>query len=190
MTTDALTTAAMAAELPLDDPRALAAVSLIWREAHLLDARRYAEWDLLWAAGGEYIVPIDRDTTDFAGRLNLVYDDERMRRMRIERLTGGFSISAAAAARTVRSVSRFVVTGREEHAIELCSAQILVGYKREETFVLAADVTHRITYGADGTVGSDGTAGSDGPPSGPRIARKIVRLVNSEDTVTASGFLL
>jgi hypothetical protein len=25
---------------------------------------------------------------------------------------------------------------------------------------------------------------------GPRIARKIVRLVNSEDAVTASGFLL
>jgi 3-phenylpropionate/cinnamic acid dioxygenase small subunit len=161
-------------ELPLDDPRALAAVSLIWREAHLLDARRYAEWDGLWAEGGEYVVPIDREATDFASRLNLVYDDDRMRRMRIERLTGGFSISAAAAARTVRTVSRFVVTGREEDAIEVCAAQVLVGYKREETFVLAADVTHRIVFSGDG----------------PRIARKIVRLVNSEDAVTASGFLL
>ncbi|MCX4902837.1 aromatic-ring-hydroxylating dioxygenase subunit beta [Streptomyces sp. NBC_00878] len=161
-------------ELPLDDPRALSAVSLIWREAHLLDARRYDDWDGLWAEGGEYVVPIDREATDFASRLNLVYDDDRMRRMRVERLTGGFSISAAAAARTVRSVSRFVVTGREEDTIEVCSAQILVGYKREETFVLAADVTHRILFGTDG----------------PRIARKIVRLVNSEDAVTASGFLL
>ena len=173
MATEAPVTAA-AAELPLDDPRALAAVSLIWREAHLLDARRYEDWDGLWAEGGEYVVPIDRDTTDFASRLNLVFDDDRMRRMRIERLTGGFSISAAAAARTVRSVSRFVVTGREDEAIEISSAQVLVGYKREETFVLAADVTHRIAFGADG----------------PRISRKIVRLVNSEDTVTASGFLL
>ncbi|MGP4045399.1 aromatic-ring-hydroxylating dioxygenase subunit beta [Streptomyces sp. 2A115] len=165
---------AMVADLPLDDPRALSAVSLIWREAHLLDARRYAEWDELWAEGGEYVVPIDRDATEFASRLNLVYDDDRMRRMRIERLTGGHSISAAAAARTVRSVSRFVVTGRAQDAIEVCSAQVLVGYKREETFVLAADVTHRVVFGADG----------------PLIARKIVRLVNSEDSVTASGFLL
>ncbi|MFD8819766.1 aromatic-ring-hydroxylating dioxygenase subunit beta [Streptomyces sp. NPDC059627] len=175
MTTEAATEAlGTVVELPLDDPRALAAVSLIWREAHLLDARRYAEWDGLWAEGAEYVVPIDREATDFASRLNLVYDDDRMRRMRIERLTGGFSISAAAAARTVRTVSRFVVTGREEDAIEVSAAQILVGYKREETFVLAADVTHRIVFCEDG----------------PRIARKIVRLVNSEDAVTASGFLL
>ncbi|MPY57098.1 aromatic-ring-hydroxylating dioxygenase subunit beta [Streptomyces spongiae] len=174
MPSEALSDAAVEAGLPFDDPQALSAVSLIWREAHLLDARRYEEWDALWAEGGEYVVPIDRDATDFASHLNLVYDDDRMRRMRIERLTGGLSISAAAAARTVRSVSRFVVTDREADAIEICSAQILVAYKREETFVLAADVTHRIEFGADG----------------PRISRKIVRLVNSEDSVTASGFLL
>ncbi|MFI6698654.1 aromatic-ring-hydroxylating dioxygenase subunit beta [Streptomyces sp. NPDC050509] len=174
MAAEATGTVLAEAELLLGDPRSYAAISLIWREAHLLDARHYEEWDALWAEGGEYVVPIDREATDFASRLNLVYDDDRMRRMRIERLTGGFSISATAAARTVRSVSRFVVTGRETAAIEICSAQILVGYKREETFVLAADVTHRIVFGADG----------------PRILRKIVRLVNSEDTVTASGFLL
>ncbi|WP_328504626.1 hypothetical protein OG828_46985 [Streptomyces sp. NBC_00457] len=174
MATDSLSTALADIGLSLDDPRAVAAVSLIWYEAHLLDARCYEDWDALWAEGGEYVVPIDRETTDFASRLNLVYDDDRMRRMRVERLTGGLSISAAAAARTVRSVSRFVVTGREQDAIEVCSAQVLVGYKREETFVLAADVTHRIVFG----------------PGGPRISRKIVRLVNSEDTVTASGFLL
>ncbi|MFE4539332.1 aromatic-ring-hydroxylating dioxygenase subunit beta [Streptomyces scopuliridis] len=174
MSTDAPSRAVAAADLPLDDPRALAAISLIWREAHLLDARRYQEWDRLWAEGGEYVVPIDREAGDFASRLNLMYDDDRMRRMRVERLTGGFSISATAAARTVRSVSRFVVTGREEDTVEICSAQILAGHKRGETFVLAADVTHRIVFEADG----------------PRILRKIVQLVNSEEAVTASGFLL
>lgn len=174
MLSETLSDAVVEAGLPLDDPRALAAISLIWHEAHLLDARRYEEWDQLWAEGGEYVVPIDRDATDFASRLNLVYDDDRMRRMRIERLTGGLSISAAAAARTVRSVSRFVVTERDPDTIAICSAQILVGYKREETFVLAADVTHRLVFG----------------PNGPRILQKIVRLANSEDSVTASGFLL
>ncbi|MGW3956258.1 aromatic-ring-hydroxylating dioxygenase subunit beta [Streptomyces sp. NPDC004752] len=174
MSADAPSGAVAVADLPLGDPRVLAAVSLIWREAHLLDARRYQEWDGLWAEGGKYVVPIDREASDFASHLNLVYDDDRMRRMRVERLTGGFSISATAAARTVRSVSRFVVTGREEDVVEICSAQILVGYKRGETFVLAADVTHRVVFGADG----------------PRILRKIVQLVNSEEAVTASGFLL
>ncbi|MFB6675405.1 aromatic-ring-hydroxylating dioxygenase subunit beta [Streptomyces sp. NPDC056390] len=161
-------------ELPLDNPRARAALSLIWHEAALLDGRRYEEWDALWAEGGEYVIPIDRTATDFAATLNLVYDDDRMRRMRIERLTGGFSISADAAARTVRTVSRFTLAAQEDNAIEICSAQVLVGYKRGETLVLGADLRHRIVDTADG----------------PRIARKIVHLINSDDAVTASGFLL
>lgn len=84
------------------------------------------------------------------------------------------SISAVAAARTVRTVSSFVVVRSAEDAVELNSAQVLVGYKREETFVLGADLTHRIVL--------------DGGE--PRIARKVIRLLNSQDAVSATGFLL
>jgi 3-phenylpropionate/cinnamic acid dioxygenase small subunit len=174
MTSDALSTAVVDAELPLDDPRALAALSLIWREARLLDAKRYEEWDTLWAEGGEYVIPIDPETTDFAGSLNLVYDNDRMRRMRIERLTSGYSISAVAAARTVRTVSRFVVVHADSGSVELSSAQVLVGHKRDDTFVLGADLTHRIVF----------------DEAGPRIALKVIRLVNSHESVSAAGFLL
>ncbi|MER7397737.1 aromatic-ring-hydroxylating dioxygenase subunit beta [Streptomyces sp. NPDC000151] len=164
-------------DLPVDlgDARVRAAIALIWHEARLLDAKEYGAWDTLWAPGGTYVVPIDPDTTDFAATLNLVYDDDRLRRMRIERLTGGFSLSAAAAARTVRTVSGFTVTARDEDTIELRSAMVLVGHKREETFVLAADVTHHLVFDQR---------------ENPRIQRKIIRLVNSQDAVTASGFLL
>lgn len=160
--------------LGLTDPRAVAAVELIWREARLLDNKRYQEWDRLWAPGGTYVIPIDPDTDDFAATLNMVYDDDRMRRMRIERLTTGYSISAVAAARTVRTVSRFVVTAADDHTVELSSAQVLVGHKHDTTQVLAADLTHRIRV--------------DGPE--PLIQTKIIRLVNSENAVNASGFLL
>jgi 3-phenylpropionate/cinnamic acid dioxygenase small subunit len=160
--------------LGLGDPRVGAAIGLVWREAWLLDGRRYEEWDRLWSPGGRYVVPIDRETEDFESTLNLVYDDERMRRMRIERLVSGYSISAAAAARTVRTVSRFVVVRADEDGVELGSAQVLVGHKRENTFILAADLTHRVTFNGDE----------------PRIALKVVRLVNSDESVSASGFLL
>src|SRR6476661_6972661 len=93
----------------LSDPRIARAIELIWREARLLDRKRYEDWDLLWAPDGRYVIPIDPDTDDFEASLNMVYDDDRMRRMRIERLTAGHSISATAAARTVRTLSRFVV---------------------------------------------------------------------------------
>ncbi|MEV7872244.1 aromatic-ring-hydroxylating dioxygenase subunit beta [Streptomyces sp. NPDC088124] len=158
----------------LSDPRVHRAIELVWHEARLLDRKQYTQWDALWAPGGLYVIPIDPDTDDFASSLNMVYDDDRMRRMRIERLTGGFSISASAAARTVRTVSSFVVESRDDESVELSGAQVLVGHRRERTFVLAADVTYRILL--------------DGPE--PLLARKVVRLINSEDAVNASGFLL
>ncbi|WNE94356.1 aromatic-ring-hydroxylating dioxygenase subunit beta [Streptomyces luomodiensis] len=158
----------------LADPRIASAIELVWHEADLLDRKEYQEWDRLWAPGGRYVIPIDPQTKDFAATLNMVYDDDRMRRMRIERLTSGYSISAVAAARTVRTLSRFVVRHRDDAVVELGSAQVLVGHRREETFVLGADVTHRIRL--------------DG--AGPLIEEKVIRLINSDGAVNASGFLL
>ncbi|MCX4703177.1 aromatic-ring-hydroxylating dioxygenase subunit beta [Streptomyces sp. NBC_01373] len=160
--------------LGLTDARVSAAVQLVWREARLLDGKRYEEWDRLWAPDSHYVIPIDPETEDFEAGLNMVYDDDRMRRMRIERLVSGYSISVAAAARTVRTVSSFVVLRSQDEAIELSSAQVLVGHRREETFVLGADLTHRIVF--------------DGGE--PRIARKVIRLLNSQEAVSATGFLL
>ncbi|WP_329316444.1 aromatic-ring-hydroxylating dioxygenase subunit beta [Streptomyces sp. NBC_01262] len=160
--------------LDLTDSRISAAVALVWREARLLDGKRYEEWDRLWAPDGRYVIPIDPETEDFEASLNMVYDNDRMRRMRIERLVSGYSISAVAAARTVRTVAGFVVVRSEEEAVELNSAQVLVGHKRGETFVLGADLTHRIVF-----------EGGE-----PRIARKVIRLIDSQEAVRATGFLL
>lgn len=159
---------------PLTGARVTAAIALVWSEARLLDNKEYEEWDRLWAPDGRYVIPIDPETEDFESSLNMVYDDDRMRRMRIGRLSSGYSISAVAAARTVRTVSRFVVLPSQDEAIELSSAQVLVGHRREETFVLGADLTHRIVF--------------DGEE--PRIARKVIRLVNSQESMSATGFLL
>ncbi|UOT03383.1 hypothetical protein MPY17_31280 [Rhodococcus opacus] len=158
----------------LSDTRVLQAIELIWHEAALLDAKDYQAWDALWTDEGRYVIPIDPDTDDFDGSLNMVNDDTRMRRMRIERLTSGYSMSALAAARTVRTVSRFTVEERTEDSITVRSAQILVGFKRDDQQTLAADVTHRIRY----------------TESGPRLDLKVIRLVNSQAAVNASGYLL
>ncbi|MDV7356805.1 aromatic-ring-hydroxylating dioxygenase subunit beta [Rhodococcus oxybenzonivorans] len=167
MSTDLMTT-------QFADTRVLQAIELIWHEAALLDAKDYQAWDALWTDEGRYVIPIDPDTDDFDGSLNMVNDDTRMRRMRIERLTSGYSMSALAAARTVRTVSRFTVEERTEDSVTVRSAQILVGFKRDDQQTLAADVTHRIRY----------------TESGPRLDLKVIRLVNSQAAVNASGYLL
>lgn len=150
------------------------AIEFIWREAELLDRKDYATWSALWSEDGRYVVPIDPDTTDFEASLNYAYDDARMRALRIERLTSGFSPSAVDAAKTVRTVSRFTLGEVDGDLVEVRSAQILYGYKRTVHTAYVADLTHRIRFTA----------------AGPRLEQKVVRLINSTDSLHALGFLL
>jgi len=157
-----------------DDPRVARAIDLVWREAELLDRKEYAAWNDLFTDDGVYVVPIDQDTEDFAGTLNMVYDDARMRRMRVARMTEGYAIAAVDAARTVRTVSRFVPESVSDTEVVLRAAQVLVAYKRGRHDIWAADLMHLIHL----------------TETGDRIALKVVRLVDSEDAVPSAGFLL
>jgi 3-phenylpropionate/cinnamic acid dioxygenase small subunit len=151
------------------------AVEFIWREADLLDRGAYQEWLELWAQDGRYVVPLDRAATDFDATLNYVNDDHAMRELRVQRLIGGQSVSAALAPRTVRTVSRFVTLAADREMHELRCAQVVVVYRRDKTHVLAADVTYRLVAGG---------------PHGIAIDRKIVSLINAEDALLCMSLLL
>jgi len=149
------------------------AIEFIWREAELLDRKDYAQWSDLWSEEGIYVVPI-AEGDDFDAHLNYAYDDARMRALRIERLSAGFSPSAVDAAKTVRSVSRFRLVEAAGDLVEVHSAQILYAYKRGVHTPFVADLEHRIRFNAEG----------------PRLVRKVVRLINAQDALGAIGFLL
>ncbi|EME66670.1 aromatic-ring-hydroxylating dioxygenase subunit beta [Rhodococcus ruber] len=158
----------------LTDSRTLRAIELVWREAQVLDAKDYRTWEQMYTDEALYVIPIDPHTEDFAAGLNMVYDDKRMRRLRVERMMQGYSPSAVAAARTVRIVSRFTVEEVTDTSVTLRSAQILNAFKRNEFTTVGAELTHRIALGEDRDA----------------IALKVVRLIDSEDAVSASGYLL
>jgi len=160
--------------LGFSDPRVLRAIELIWREAALLDAKDYLSWESMYTDDARYVVPIDPDTEDFESSLNMVYDDKRMRRLRVERMLQGYSPSAVAAARTVRVVSRFTVESVADDAVTVKSAQILSAFKRNKFTTIGAELTHRISLDGDGD----------------KISLKVARLIDSEDAVGAFGFLL
>ncbi|MCD2118284.1 MULTISPECIES: aromatic-ring-hydroxylating dioxygenase subunit beta [Rhodococcus] len=162
-------------DLSLTDPRVLRAVELVWKEAEALDAKDYKSWEQMYTDDGIYVIPIDPDTDDFASSLNMVYDDARMRRLRVQRMLQGYSPSAVAAARTVRVISRFTVQERTDTSVTLRSAQIVNAFKRNEFLTLGADLTHTIVFDDEGD---------------DRIALKVIRLIDSEDAVSASGYLL
>ena len=160
----------------MTDTRVTRAIELIWREASLLDRKNYHAWAELYADDGIYVIPVDTTTEDFDNTLNMVYDDARMRAMRVTRMTEGYAIAAVDAAATVRTVSRFVVDEVADDEVRLSAGQVIVAYKRGSHELWAADVDYRVRLGRAG--------GED------RIVRKVIRLVNADDIVPGTGFLL
>ena len=97
----------------------------LWKEADVLDSKSYEAWLDMWLTEGIYILPMG-DGEDYENQLNLCYDDDKMRRMRIDRFNRGFSISSAPAADTVRTVSRIVIDSVEGDEIKVRAAQHLI----------------------------------------------------------------
>jgi 3-phenylpropionate/cinnamic acid dioxygenase small subunit len=148
------------------------AIQFVWREADMLDRHDYQPWLKLWTTDGRYIIPVDRETEDYENVLNVAYDDAEMREARVKRLTSGFSSSAAPPARTIRTVSRFVVLD-DADGMRLRAAQQVAEYKYERTRLLAADVTYRLVRDGGMLV----------------LDRKVVRLINSDDALHGIGYL-
>jgi 3-phenylpropionate/cinnamic acid dioxygenase small subunit len=112
---DGMSTATLTQAITLDE-----ATRFIWAEADMLDRLDYKSWLPLWVEDGRYTIPVEHDADDFENQLNVAHDDAGMRAARVKRLLSGFSMSAAPPARTVRTVSRFVVTGKTR-AISSCA---------------------------------------------------------------------
>nr|WP_090546953.1 aromatic-ring-hydroxylating dioxygenase subunit beta [Paraburkholderia caballeronis] len=164
-------------ETMLAQPTLVRAMQFIWREAELLDRKDYGRWLGLWSGAGHYVVPIDPHATDFAATLNYAYDDHAMRELRVQRMLAGYSPSVSDAARTIRTVSRFALDESDDGnsaLVTVRSAQVVVAYKRGTPTLFAADLEHRLDLSDDE----------------PRIVQKVVRLIDSTDTLNAIGFLL
>lgn len=156
-------------------PTLAESVELIWKEADLLDRLDYRAWLGLWSAEGMYIIPTERTPGDYRDVLNILYDNQEMREMRVKRLMSGFSMASAPPARTVRTVSRFVVADSGADFIAVRGAQMLAEYKYGHMRFLPADVSYRLIRGASG---------------GLLIDEKVVTLINAEDYQFGIGYLL
>ena len=150
------------------------ATAFIWAESDMLDHTEYADWLGLWAPDGVYIIPIDPDETDFENTLNYASDDHAMREKRVARLVGGEAISSAPVARTVRSVSRLRLLADDGGLVTVRCAQDLREFRKDRFRQHTSDVIYELLREGDSF----------------RIARKIVRLINSTDTLTAVGYIL
>lgn len=149
------------------------ATAFIWYEADLLDHQEYQTWLSLWDKKGLYIVPADNNETDYENTLNLALDDADMRRMRVARLEGGESVSAAAVSNTIRMVSRFSITEENEEYIVVRCAMTLNELRHGNLVTYPADVEYRLTPTADGF----------------EINRKVIKLIHADGYLRTVSFI-
>ncbi|WP_339469889.1 MULTISPECIES: aromatic-ring-hydroxylating dioxygenase subunit beta [unclassified Pseudomonas] len=148
--------------------------AFIWQEGDMLDHGEYDSWLKMWTEKGTYIIPIDPKETDFENTLNYAYDDHHMRELRVQRLTGGESISTSPQPRTVRMQSRFRVLADDGVQVTVRCAQNIREFRKESLKFYSADLTYQL-------IRSEG---------GFRIQRKVVSLINSDDALAGIGYIL
>ncbi|MFV3318759.1 aromatic-ring-hydroxylating dioxygenase subunit beta [Pseudomonas sp. NY15374] len=148
--------------------------AFIWQEGDMLDHGEYDTWLKLWTEKGTYIIPINSQETDYENTLNYAYDDHHMRGLRVQRLTGGESISTSPQPRTVRTISRLRVLADDGVNVTVRAAQNIREFRKESLKHYSADLTYTLVR-AEG---------------GFRIHRKVIKLINSDDTLAGIGYIL
>ena len=148
--------------------------AFIWQEGDMLDHAEYDTWLGQWTEKGTYIIPIDPRESDYENTLNYAYDDHHMRGLRVQRLIGGESISTSPQPRTVRTISRFRVLGDDGVNVTVRCAQNVREFRKESLKHYSADLTYTLVR-AQGSF---------------KIHRKVISLINSDDTLAGIGYIL
>jgi len=140
----------------------------LYREAALLDERRFDDWLALFADDGIYWVPSRPDQDNALDTVSIVYENRQMLEVRVRRLAHPRIYAQMPPSRTRHAVANVAVEPGEEIAVR--SALIMVEYRADEQRVFAADVRHRLCRAGTGFL----------------IAEKRVDLVNCD---AAHGFM-
>jgi len=148
--------------------------AFIWQEGDMLDHGEYDTWLGQWTEKGTYIIPIDPKQSDYENTLNYAYDDHHMRGLRVQRLIGGESISTSPQPRTVRMLSRFRVLSDDGVNVTVRCAQNVREFRKESLKHYSADLTYTLVR-AQGSF---------------KIHRKVISLINSDDTLAGIGYIL
>src|SRR5918992_4364173 len=96
-------------------PTVEAAERLLFREARLLDERRYEEWLELFTEDGIYWLPMHQeDGNDPATSISIIYDDAERRAERVYRTLHTPVLDQSPRSRTVHLVGNVEVAGADE----------------------------------------------------------------------------
>lgn len=141
----------------------------LYREARLIDEKRWEEWEALFTEDGEYWVPATRGQPDPYHHVSLVYEQSLLRSIRLKRYRHPNAMSLQPEPWSVHLISNVMLDSLDEKTgdIVVNSRFIMLEYRRDEQRTYGGAVTHTL-------VPADG---------GWKIRRKKVELVNCDATL-------
>lgn len=141
-------------------------IDFIYEEARMLDEGRYNEWLDLWIPEGMYWMPLDYKQKDPDLVTSLLYEDDFMRRLRVERLNGERTFSQKPKSRCSHVIQRPFIDKFDTDSGEFVTNTSMhyVETRLDEQFLLAITATHDLKL-VDGKL---------------RIANKRLDLLNSD----------
>lgn len=124
----------------------------LYREARLLDERRFEEWMNLFTDDGYYWVPAYPKQTDPYETVSIFFDDKPMMKTRLSRLNHPKIHAQSPASRTLHIVSNIEID--EDHDVEgeilVHSTLMMMEYRLEKQTSYGGRCQHLLRTRADG----------------------------------------
>ncbi|WP_158964973.1 aromatic-ring-hydroxylating dioxygenase subunit beta [Chachezhania sediminis] len=141
-------------------------IDFVYDEVRMLDEGRYDDWMALWTADGMYWMPLDWKQADPIHETSLMWEDQFMLRLRIERLKGARTFSQKPKSRCHHVIQRpYVDLIDDEAGKYVVTTQMhYVETRLDDQFLLAVTARHDLVL-QDGAL---------------KIAQKRVDILNCD----------
>jgi 3-phenylpropionate/cinnamic acid dioxygenase small subunit len=122
------------------------AEDFLYREADLLDRREYDQWLTLFTEDGIYWLPME-ETDDPLLQSSILYDDTKMREMRVHQIVRKQHYAQLPRSRTAHAVSNVVVSPADQAAEVMVRCVVMVTELREGNYQQLGLGNHRVFAG-------------------------------------------
>lgn len=141
-----------------------AVIDFVHDEAWMLDQGQYQDWLSLWLPEAIYWMPLNWNQQDPVNETSLLYEDNFMLRLRVERLHGARTFSQKPKSRCHHVLNRPRVVSLTDDAAEVVTQMHYVETRLDDQMLLALTVRHQLRL-VDGAI---------------RIAGKRVDILNCD----------
>ena len=142
-------TAGARRDVPTGQPSA-ASQQFLYREARLLDERRWDEWLALWTDDGMYWVPQQHDQASPYDHISLFWEDKMLREVRVRRVENARNWSQQPLTRSVHVIGNMSIEGLDAAGHLIVRSCFQLTEWRNDQRQLAGVVIHKLAATPEG----------------------------------------